>query len=214
MCLRDKENRMNKLTTILANGAFPESEKALSILKQSEFIICCDGAVNKLVAAGLEPDVIVGDLDSVSFDLKARFADKLISRPDQNYNDLTKSVMWAVENGFSDITIMGATGLREDHSIGNFFLLYDYSKMANVKMVTDFGTVTPINKTTTFNCEIGQQVSVFSVYRATKLTFTGLKYQVENRSFDYMWQGTLNETIDTKFTIEFDGQGILVYLLD
>jgi len=205
---------MNNKAIILANGAFPKSEKALSILKNAPFIICCDGAVNKLVNARFTPDVIIGDLDSVSNEIKSLFAEKLISRPDQNFNDLTKSVKWAVENKYTDLTIMGATGLREDHSIGNFFLLYDYSKIANVKMTTDFGTVFPINKTTVFPCRKGQQVSVFSVFRQTKLTFTGLKYPVNNHSFEYMWQGTLNETIDNNFTIETDGEGVLVYVLD
>jgi len=80
---------MNNKAIILANGAFPKSEKALSILKNAPFIICCDGAVNKLVNARFTPDVIIGDLDSVSNEIKSLFAEKLISRPDQNFNDLT-----------------------------------------------------------------------------------------------------------------------------
>ena len=50
---------------ILANGAFPKSEIPLNILKKAKNIICLDGATNNLIKYGIEPKLIIGDLDSI-----------------------------------------------------------------------------------------------------------------------------------------------------
>ena len=65
---------MQKKAVILANGAFPTHEIPLRELKESKFIVCCDGAINNLVEAQLEPYAIVGDLDSLDPDLKWKTA--------------------------------------------------------------------------------------------------------------------------------------------
>ena len=202
-------------TVILANGAFPGPEKLLTILDEAERIVCCDGAVNKLVDSGREPDVVIGDLDSVRSELKDRYADILIKIADQDTNDLTKAVNWCVENGQKDIMILGATGRREDHAIGNISLLADYSGRANVKMLTDYGVFIAINKTTGFSSFPGQQVSVFSLCAQLELTSDGLKYPLKKMKLTSWWMGTLNEAVSDRFTISFEGDGnVIVYMLD
>ncbi|OYT10917.1 MAG: thiamine diphosphokinase [Bacteroidetes bacterium 4572_112] len=110
-------------TIILANGTFPQTDKLLSILDSAKQIICCDGAVNKLVASGREPSVIIGDLDSADENIKQQYSDKLIHIKDQYTNDLTKAVNWSLAQGIKSLIIMGATGEREDHTIANIALL-------------------------------------------------------------------------------------------
>jgi len=57
--------------------------------------------------------------------------------------------------------IVGATGKREDHTLGNISLLADYMKTAKVVMVTDYGIFTPMQGITEFTSHKGQQVSLF-----------------------------------------------------
>jgi len=202
-------------TVILANGAFPRSEKLLDLLDNAEKIVCCDGAVNKLVDSGREPSVIIGDLDSVRPELKERYSDILVRISDQDTNDLTKAVKWCVENGFKDIAILGATGNREDHAIGNISLLATYSKIAKTKILTDYGVFTAINRSSSFSSFKGQQVSVFSLCAKLKITSEGLKYPLKDMELSAWWMGTLNESLGDSFTISFEGKGdVIVYLLD
>ncbi len=63
-------------------------------LRDAEMIICCDGAAEKLVANGLKPDIIIGDLNSVSPGLKERYSYILVQDSYQETNDLTKAVNW------------------------------------------------------------------------------------------------------------------------
>jgi thiamine pyrophosphokinase len=202
-------------TVVLANGAFPESEKLLTILDEAERIVCCDGAVNKLVDSGREPDIVIGDLDSVRPELKQRYSDILIKVSDQDTNDLTKAVNWCVKNGLKDILILGATGRREDHAIGNISLLADYSGRANVKILTDYGVFIAINKSAEFSSFPAQQISIFSLCARLELTSDGLKYPLKKMKLTSWWMGTLNEAVSDRFSISFEGEGnVIIYMLD
>ena len=75
-------------TVIVANGVFPSCSRALEFLRHAGHIICCDGAVGKLTAAGFTPSVVVGDLDSLSPDERQRWSDRLHPDYSTEYNDL------------------------------------------------------------------------------------------------------------------------------
>ena len=113
---------------IVANGRFPSAELPLRLLKEAKTIIACDGAVKTLYEKGIHPDAIVGDLDSIPAGLRERYADRIHHVEDQEINDLTKSVRFAHTQGYREVLILGATGLREDHTLGNISLLASFQK--------------------------------------------------------------------------------------
>ena len=198
-------------TVILANGGFPEHEIPLSLLKNARRIICCDGAAEKLLAFGREPDFIVGDLDSISEELKQRFSSILFQNSEQETNDLTKSVKFCIEHGWDKLTILGATGKREDHTLGNLALLVDYGKIADVQLLTDYGVFTPQLQSAVYESYRGQQISIFSLSPPTLLTTENLVYPLQKRNLTSWWQGTLNEAAGESFCIAIDSGEILVF---
>jgi thiamine pyrophosphokinase len=198
-------------TAILANGAFPVGRVPLEALRRADRIVCCDGAADKLIAAGLEPALIVGDLDSVSADARARYAKRLVRIGEQATNDLAKSFRTCVKKGWRDIVIIGATGLREDHTLSNLSLLVDFGKEAAVFMLTDTGWFTPVLRSTQFQSRVGQQVSIFSFDPQVKVYSEGLKYSLEGVTFTRWWQAALNESAADSFKLVFEGGPLLVY---
>lgn len=198
-------------TVILANGAFPEKRIPLSILRKAKYIVCCDGAINNLSKTMIVPQAIVGDCDSLSIENNRRYSGIIHRIGDQETNDLTKAVMFCLEQGRKKITILGATGKREDHTIANVSLLCEYKKDADVEMITDYGVFTAIDETSLFESYQGQQVSLFSIDQED-VTTHNLKYEVKRRVFTNWWQATLNESLADSFTIETSGR-ILVYRL-
>lgn len=216
-------------TIILADGAFPENENVLEVLRNAKRIVCCDGSVNKLVEIGLEPFAIVGDMDSVSDEIREKYKEIIYPSSDQETNDLTKAVMWCLDNNYVDLVIIGATGKREDHTLGNMSLLADYSLIVkNIYMLTDYGRIDPFvvietasiennikeNRTTrVFESYKGQQVSFFSLTPESLVTSKGLKYEVTDRQFTSLWQGTLNESNENQFQLTIDKGKLLVYRL-
>jgi thiamine pyrophosphokinase len=194
-------------TVVLADGMFPSHEIPLSFLRTAQRIIACDGAAVPLLQAGLEPDYVVGDLDSLSAELKRRYSDRLIHISEQETNDLTKSVRFCVENGWKEIIIAGATGRREDHTLGNISLLAGYAETARVQMLTDFGAFVAIGQSAVFESFAGQQVSLFSPDNQLIFESEGLKYPLSGRPLTSWWQGTLNESLDEAFSIRLSGKG-------
>jgi thiamine pyrophosphokinase len=203
---------MSKNTIILADGSFPVHEIPLSYLRDDHFIVCCDGSVENLVAAGFEPDAIVGDMDSISPVLRNRFADRIFVDENQDTNDLTKAVEWCRGKNFNDIVILGGTGKREDHTLGNISLLADYVSFMNVIMVTDTGVIRPLLKGSPIPSFTGQQVSVFSIDTDTEVTTYGLKYPLNRTKIKNWWCATLNESLGDRFSIEFTTGRVLLYL--
>ena len=189
------------MTVIIANGRFPTHPTPLSYIERASFIVCCDGAANEFIEIGGKPNAIVGDCDSISKENIIRFADIVYPNNDQETNDLTKSVQFCVDKGMKDIIIVGGTGKREDHTLGNISLLAEYVHIANVVMATNWGIFTPINTTTQFKSFIGEQVSIFSIDH-TKVSSQNLKYPLSNRILSNWWEGSLNESLDESFTIQ------------
>lgn len=194
-------------SVILANGSYPSSKLPLSILKQTGYLACCDGAANACVAHGLAPDVIVGDGDSLSDEVINRFAEKVHRVSEQETNDLTKTVEYLYSIGKRRIAIVGATGLREDHTLGNISLLIEYMhKGIQIAMFTDFGLFMPCNGRTEIPCREGQQLSIFN-FGARNFQSDGLRYPIYD--FTTWWQGTLNECVKKEITIDADGDYLL-----
>lgn len=198
---------------IVANGKYPRHRIPLSIVENAPYIVCCDGAANSFIERGGVPDAIVGDCDSISEENRRKFVDILYEVKEQEFNDLTKSVMFCVKNGRRNITIVAGTGKRDDHTIGNISLLAEYMDMCDVKMVTNYGVFTPINSRSEFNSFEGEQVSIFSMEQKP-ISTTGLKHPIRNRVLTNWWQGTLNESLGNMFTIETEGKVIVFQVFD
>ncbi|MBP5338320.1 MAG: thiamine diphosphokinase [Prevotella sp.] len=193
---------------IVANGTFPTHPVPLAVLRNARHIVACDGAIAQLAAhpSPLTPHLtIVGDGDSVPDE----FRHLLIRVDEQEDNDLTKATRYCLEQGWRRIAYIGATGLREDHTIGNVALLMRYYRQMGVEgvMLTDHGRFTPAKGTRTFDSQKGQQVSIFN-FGCTQIESKGLRWA--SYAYGEWWQGTLNEATGNNFTLHTDGY-YLVY---
>lgn len=199
-------------TAIIANGKFPDHPIPLGYLLRAKRVICCDGAADSLIDFGLEPFAIVGDCDSVNKKIAEKYQDRLFIDIDQETNDLTKAVKWCSGRGYGNIVILGATGKREDHTLGNISLLVEYADFTIIKMVTDAGIFFPILESTKIEAQKGQQVSIFSIDLLNEITSSGLKYKLNNKKLTNWWAATLNEAEGDSFTLEFNQGRVIVYL--
>ncbi|MDO5496914.1 MAG: thiamine diphosphokinase [Alistipes sp.] len=192
---------------ILANGDYPSAELPLQILLQGRYVVCCDGGADHYIAKGYTPDAIIGDGDSLSEENRRRFADIIHYSPDQETNDQTKAVRFLLEKGIRHIAIVGATGKRDDHTLGNIALLAEYRRMgADVRSYTDYGVFIPCSGECRVECKKGAQVSIFNI-NANSLTSKGLRYPIYD--FSQWWQGTLNEAVEGHFSISGNGDYIV-----
>ncbi|MDD4395709.1 MAG: thiamine diphosphokinase, partial [Bacteroidales bacterium] len=196
---------------VVADGEAPFHSYAINVLKNASYIICCDGAIRHLVALNIVPDVIIGDGDSISKENLLKFADRFVEDKSVEYNDLAKAFNYCRQHNILKFAVLGASGLREDHTLANLSRIINYGTEFQMVMITNYGTFTPIYQSTSFLSFPGQQVSVFCFSADTPLTFSHLRYPVVNRIFEYLWEGSLNEALTDNFTIQFQKGKVLVY---
>ena len=196
---------------ILANGDFPAHPIPMQKLSESGCIICCDGATDQLINNGMEPYVIIGDLDSIDSTLKPKYADRIIHLPDQGENDLMKAIRWAEAQGIKKASILGATGRRDDHSLANIFILLQFPTHLKCTIITDYGLFSLAEGMEEFQSFKGQQVSLFSLDPEILITSTNLKYNLSSKKLTSLYIGSLNESLDENFTLKISHGKILVY---
>jgi len=195
---------------VLANGRFPSASHCLNMLDSASQVICCDEAADRLLEYGRDPDVIIGDLDSVSQETKEKFRDIIIIRDDQETNDLTKAVNYCMEQKHDSVTILGATGIREDHTLGNISLLLEYNKKIKATIVSDYGEFSILKSGEAVSSFPGEQISFFSVDNHVSVTSEGLKYKLVNMQLHNWWRASLNEVDGDTFTLYYDSEWPLI----
>lgn len=196
---------------ILADGLFPQSKKVLQYLDEASVIICCDGATLKLLKYGMQPTFIVGDMDSLPQQYHRQYKELIVGSEEQETNDLTKAVMHAMAIGCDEVVILGATGQREDHTLGNIGLLIEHGQKLQIQMLSDFGIFVPLYSSSTLESYSAQQVSIFCIVGSPKITSQSLKYPLHQMELFNWWQGSLNEALSDSFSLEFDQGGVVVF---
>ena len=173
--------------------------------------MCCDGAVDKLVKLNVQPDLIIGDMDSISLKSKTNNENIIIYNPDQDCNDLFKSLEWCEENNYSDVFILGASGGREDHTLGNIFILFEFLNFSNLKLITDHGVFTLISKDTSFQSYPSQPVSIISIDEKIKIKTQNLNFPINDIPLAKIFSGTLNSSNSINFNVNISHGSVLVF---
>ena len=208
---------------ILGNGAFPTEPYPLYLLDSAEGVVCCDGALERWLAhnASARPLAAIGDMDSLPHDLQERFADVLVHEVGQDDNDQTKALRWVLEHHpeVTDIVFLGATGLREDHTIGNLGLLMDYPRQFDLgerrlSMVSDFGTAFPVTDSCDLHLGEGRRISLFSADNTLRITSEGLQWPTDGVVFDAWWKATLNRTTAPIVSLHFSHPSLARVMVD
>ena len=185
---------------ILANGAFPTHLIPLEILEDAGTVICTDGSANALAKLDLTPHVIIGDLDSIDPDYE--FHGLEIHDPNQENTDLEKALDWAVMNGIESVILLGATGLREDMTVANHYILFDYIEKINIEMITDHATITCHRGPRSFDSFPGEVVSLFPQRFGTVVSTTALKYPLNEMVLDPSARAISNQSLGATFSVD------------
>lgn len=193
---------------VLCAGDFPTHDIPLCVLRDAPYLCCCDGAAVQAVSHGLRPDAIVGDGDSLPDDFKRQYSGIIHLVSEQEHNDMTKATRHCIRRGARRIAYVGATGKREDHTMGNISLLAYYLDSLSVQpvMLTDYGFFVPASGSRTFGSFARQQVSIFNV-SSRSIVSEGLRWP--SYAYSALWQGMLNEAEADTFTLRADGTYIV-----
>ena len=194
---------MEHRTVILAAGDFPrKGGAAWKLLAGATRVVACDSAADAYRRRFRKwPTVIIGDLDSFRnltvFRRSGTDRPTIVKVSDQETNDLEKAMAYCAKKGWHNPVIVGATGKREDHTIGNVFRALAYG----CEIVTDTGRFVPVRGKATFKVVKGAAVSVFAPDPKTRMASKGLEWPLDEVRFRNLYCATLNRATGTHVTL-------------
>ena len=171
---------------IIGNGEPPSRELFATYAREADLILCADGGANTASAYGYAPDYIVGDLDSVGHQIKAALAaDRVILVDPEGHvgTDGQKVLNHAVALGVTQAVLLGFTGRRTDHLLGNLSLLKTFADRLALRIVDDYCDIRLIDRSIRFRAAIGQKISLCPLDGAVEgITTEGLKWSLRSES--------------------------------
>lgn len=112
---------------IVCNGIIEDYTYYRKYLEKAQLLVCADGGAAHLRRMGVKPDVLLGDLDSISEEDLEHFKDagvKIEKFPaEKDMTDTELAVQYAIDRGCDTIIIIGGVGTRLDHSLANILSL-------------------------------------------------------------------------------------------
>jgi len=127
---------------IFANGELPDVDRARTILRDDDYIICADGGTRHASSLDLRPTIVIGDMDSTDKaylqKLQANDIPIELYPRDKDETDLELAITRAVELDPKEILIVAALGGRLDQTIANIALLAD-SRLSAIDIRLDDG---------------------------------------------------------------------------
>lgn len=171
---------------IIASGNFEYTPKIKDIINRADLIICADGGTQHLKSVQIDPDIIIGDMDSTDHGTQSFFKSKkipIIQYPEKkNETDTELCIFHAIEKGAEKIILLGVTGTRLDHTLANILLLKKLAAHNIPACVIDpHNEVYLVLDTLTLTGKPGQLLSIIPVtHQVTGITLAGLEYPLNN----------------------------------
>ena len=200
---------------LFANGqAKPGFEVALL---PDDFLIAVDGGLHHLKRLGLQPHLLIGDLDSISQQELAEVADAGVEirrfPPAKDQTDLELALDFALNAGYTQIIIAYALGDRADHTLGNLSLL-SRPDLEGKSVWLDDGQVAVrlVSNSIRLPAQSGGLISLLAWGApAEGITTTGLQYPLNNETlFPWQARGISNVALSDSFEIHLKSGRLLV----
>ncbi len=199
------------LGLISLGGNCTESIRLKKILQQDYFAVAADSGASHFEKLKIKPDLLVGDMDSISgrlFDKYKKSGVKILEyNPRKNLTDSEIAVEKVIEAGCDSILFIGAFGSRFDHIFGNIMLSANLADKGIPVTLTDgetfFYSVTKFNSPFVYSLDFANEnEDVFSVVpvigESTKITIKGLEYELDNEPVKLGTNRCVSNTIPLK----------------
>ncbi|MFZ3101574.1 MAG: thiamine diphosphokinase [Desulfitobacteriaceae bacterium] len=207
---------------VLANGSW-NSEWGKQELSDVGLLICADGGGNSALLSDRRPDVLIGDLDSITPENLANCVEtgtKIQRFPkEKDQTDLELALQYAqfqvpIEFSEGPIWLYGATGGRIDHFLGNIALLLAYARQGRKIYLKDPEHLMWIvqERENIFGHK-GQEISLIALTEKAVVTTEGFYYPLNHEKlYQDSPRGISNIFLGTEGFIQVDEGRVLVIM--
>ena len=200
---------------IVANGEWPE-QFDLETVGTYRVVVALDGAANRLIGGNMIPDVLLGDLDSVSASVLEQCKASgitIVQMPDQQSSDISKGLEWVQRTYLdSEVDIIGVEIGRYDHHLAAYSALFECNSDATILLdgwQARRVTQTPTNIETEPN-------SIFSLIpfgNVTGATIKGCQFSLNNESLTTGTRGISNKATGRSITVSVESGDLLLLIM-
>ena len=199
----------NKILLVL-NGALNKKFLA-EIAKNYSFILAADGGANKCLKAGVKPDIVVGDLDSISAKNKKFLSGRLKQVSRQDNSDFEKTLDYLKTLKPKQVDIVFAFGGRFDFSFSNFLAASNYLKYFDIRFLLPNAVVYLLASGAKIKADKGTRVSLIALEEIKNIRTSNLVYALDNENLSVGQRG-LSNIAKGNFSVTFRRGKLLVFV--
>ncbi len=198
---------------IMLNGNLPRRELVRAVAEQADVLIGADAGAVLLREAGLRVDYVVGDFDSVPEELlRSLPPESVVHDPGQDDTDLEKALRFAVSRWeMPEIVVLGTTGDRLDHVLGNLCGALKYAHQASIRFVEDHSIAYFASQRVAFEAPVGATVSLIPLGDVQGVRTQGLRWTLQGETLSLGTRGVSNEVTGNPVVVEWE-KGYLVVI--
>ena len=173
---------------IVLGGDAPGVELLKNCVSEADFSIAADRGLEAFDAAGLEPDMLIGDMDSVSPEVLTRYESRLSEdrlNCIKNDTDCEYALNLAIEKGAAEIILLGALGGRLDHALANLMMVVRAARRGVWAEIRAEGVrIIRVNGSYTLAGAKGSTISLLPLGTARGVTIQGCYYLIRDYTLE------------------------------
>lgn len=197
---------------VIANGESCSAALAGELRTGAALVVAADGGVDRALALGLEPDAVVGDLDSASPAAREALPPgRFYHAPRLDMTDLQKAIAFAIGHGAAEVDVICAGGGRADHALANLSVLVAFRGQARVAIHDDSFAIRLVDGTETIIAEPGTVVSLVAIGDCTGITTRGLRWDLCDFTLRFSPLGVHNEVASSPATVSVASGDLLLF---
>lgn len=200
---------------IVGNGNTPSQSVLDRFVDSSDLILALDGAALTLLKHQILPDIIIGDMDSLTSEQLHEFQSngvQIIYDSDQDTSDISKGLRWTNQyHPGKHINVIGIDGGRLDHQLAAFSALFECQSEAHLH-IEDWMVTRVSNTPHKYQTTRGRNVSLIPFGDVFGVTLHGCKYPLENQRLTSGTRGIHNEALGEEISISCQKGDLLLLL--
>lgn len=207
---------------LIVTGGHIEQKFCMEYLKKNsfDFTAAVDFGLRFFYDAQITPDLAVGDFDSADADVLRHFKERegiewVRLVPEKDDTDTEAAIRRVIAKGYGQIHILGATGSRMDHALGNIGLL-GLGLQAGIEMflADPHNRIRMIKEPLVLSKkeQFGKYVSLLPVSeKVFGITLIGMKYPLNDHTLtQFTSLGISNEIVAEQAEIRMKSGTLLV----
>lgn len=202
---------------IVSSGKIESYSLLENLIYENDYTVCADGGLDHLMSIDKIPNLVLGDFDSISnagINYIKENKIKVEKYPSiKNNTDSELAIMYLINGGIDDITIIGGTGTRLDHTLSNILLLRRFNNNGrSLKIVDDNNIVNYVTDSIDIKRRIGWYVSIIPLNcKGVIVSLLGFRYPLNYKHLEFTSTlGVSNEIIGQVGRIKIHKGEVLV----